>query len=171
MNINLSGVFNFFIAFVELAVIGALIFAAIEFISTDARFKKIAKIAVGGALVVMLMFAAKAVFAGGGGMNLTPAAFISFAVGVILTLVVWYVIDALLGWVAANWFPPLAGALVIVRFVIGAIVLVVILLIAANLLFGANVGGAGFHVSDAARPLHQHVWSAERSVPRLPSSA
>ena len=39
--INLSGVFNFFIILVELCVIGALIFAALDFIGTDERFKKI----------------------------------------------------------------------------------------------------------------------------------
>jgi len=140
--INLTGVFNFFIVLVELCVIGALIFAAIEFIATDERFKKIAKIAVGGVLVILLLFAIKAVFGGGGGgMNLTPLGFIWFAAGVILTLIVWYVIDAALGWVAANWAPFLAPALGIIRFVLAGLMLVVILLIAANVLFGASVMG------------------------------
>jgi hypothetical protein len=136
--INLGGVFNFFIILVELIVIGALIFAAIDFIGTDERFKKIAKIAVGGVLVVLFLFAVKGVFAGGaGGMNLTPIGFLYFAIGVILTLIVWYVIDAVLGWIAANWFPPMAPALGIIRFVLAGLVLVVILLIAANVLFSA----------------------------------
>ena len=110
--------------------IGALIFAAIDFIATDARFKKIAKIAVGGVLVVLFLFAVRAVFAGGaGGMNLTPLGFLYFAIGVILVLIVWYVIDALLGYVAANWAPFLTPALTIIRFVLAGLMLVVILLI------------------------------------------
>lgn len=110
--INLSSVFSFFIILVELCVIGALIFAAIEFIATDERFKKIAKIAVGGVLVVLFLFAVKAVFTGGAGsMNLTPLGFLWFAVGVILSLLVWYVIDDFLGYASTNWFPPMAKPL------------------------------------------------------------
>jgi hypothetical protein len=140
--INLSGVFNFFIILVEICVIGALIFAAIEFIATDERFKRIAKIAVGGVLLVLFLFACRDVFVGGtSGTNLTPLGFLWFAIGVILVLIVWYVIDALLGWVAAYWFPPLGGALTIVRFVIAGLMLVVILIIAANVLFGAQMAG------------------------------
>jgi hypothetical protein len=140
--INLGGVFNFFIILVELCVIGAMIFAALEFIATDPRFKQIAKIAVGGVLVVLFLFAVRAVFVGGsGGMNLTPLGFLYFAIGVILALLVWYVIDAMLGWIAANWFTPMAPALGIIRFVIAGLMLVVILLIAANVLFGASLGG------------------------------
>jgi hypothetical protein len=148
MLINLTGVFNFFIVVVELVVIGALIFAAIDFIATDDRFKKIAKLASGGVLVVLLLFAIQGVFTGGGkGMNLTPLGFLYFAVGVILTLIVWYVLDKLLDYAAANWFKPLAGALDVIKFVLAGLVLVVILLIAANVLFGAAMGGANFRFS------------------------
>src|SRR5579864_9359047 len=140
--INLGSVFDFLIILVELIVIGALIFAAIEFIATDARFKQIAKIAVGGVLFVLFLFAVRAVFAGGqSGMNLTPLGFLYFAIGVMLVLIVWYVIDAMLGWIAAHWFTPMAPALGIIRFVLAGLVLVVILLIAANVLFGASITG------------------------------
>src|ERR1700688_41594 len=152
---NLDSVFKFFIILVELFVIGALIFAAIEFIATDLRFKKIAKIAVGGVLVVLFLFAIEAVFTGGGGaaMNLTPLGFLYFAIGVILTLIVWYVIDAVLGYAAANWLPGISPALAIIRFVLAGLVLVVILLIAADVLFGASViGGAPFRLGTSMRP-------------------
>jgi hypothetical protein len=171
MAINLSGVFNFFIVLVELVIIGALIFAAIDFISTDERFKRIAKLASGGVLVVLLLFAIKAVFSGGGGgMNMTPLGFLYFAIGVILTLVVWYVIDAILGYAAANWFPPLTGALAVIRFVIGAIVLVVILLIAANVLFGASLPGGSFRFSDAGS-MRLDAWASARLVPGLSAAS
>ena len=169
MVINLGGVFNFFIVLVELVIIGALIFAAVDFISTDERFKRIAKLATGGVLVVLLLFAVKAVFSGGGGgMNLTPLGFLYFAIGVILTLVVWYVLDAALGYAAANWFPPLTGALGIVRFVLAALVLVVILLIAANVLFG--MGGAPFRFSDVGS-LQHYAWASTRLVSGLPAAS
>jgi hypothetical protein len=157
--INLSGVFSFFIILVELCVIGAMIFAAMDFIATDERFKKIAKIAVGGVLVVLFLFAIKAVFAGGGsGMNLTPLGFLYFAIGVILVLIVWFVIDAALGWIAANLFPPLAGVLEIIKFVLAGLMLVVILLIAANVLFGATMGGAPFRLSQLeSMPRHDRA--------------
>jgi hypothetical protein len=174
--INLGGVFNFFIMLIELIVIGALIFAAVDFIATDERFKKIAKIAVGGVLVVLFLFAVKAVFSGGGGgMNLTPLGFIYFAVGVILVLIVWYVIDALLGYVVSHWAQFLAPAIDIIRFVIAGLMLVVILLIAANVLFGANVfGGATFrfdnreHQSriDGTTTLPAVLW-ASANMPRV----
>ncbi len=148
--INLGNVFNFFIILVELLVVGALIFAAIEFVATDDRFNKIAKIAVGGVLVILFLFAIKAVFSGGGsGMNLTPVGFLYFAVGVILTLIVWYVIDAILGYIASAWAPFIAPALNIIRFVLAGLVLVVILLIAADVLFGASIfGGAPFRFGE-----------------------
>ena len=170
MIINLGSVFNFFIILIELVIIGALIFAAIDFISTDERFKRIAKLATGGVLVVLLLFAVKAVFSGGGGagINLTPLGFLYFAIGVILTLVVWYVLDALLGYAAATWFPPLAAALGIIRFVLAALVLVVILLIAANVLFGA--GGAPFRFSDVG-PLRNYAWASTRFVSGLSAAS
>ena len=130
-----SALIDFLITLVGLIFIGAMIFMAIDFISTDERFKKIAKIAVGGVLVVLFMFAIRALFGGGGGgMNLTPLGFLLFAIGVILVLIVWYVIDALLGYIAASWAPFLAPVLGIIRFVLAGLMLVVILLIAANVL-------------------------------------
>jgi hypothetical protein len=171
--INLSGVFNFFIILVELCVIGALIFAAIDFIATDERFKKIAKIAVGGVLVVLFLFAVKAVFSGGeGGMNLTPLGFLYFAVGVILTLLVWYVIDAILGYIAASWAPFLAPALGIIRFVLAGLMLVVILLIAANVLFGASIGGSTFRFSEGRHgSLLTPDWSPTGFVQGIPGQS
>jgi hypothetical protein len=157
--INLSGVFNFFIILVELCVIGALIFAALDFIGTDERFKKIARIAVGGVLVVLFLFAVKAVFSGGGGgMNLTPIGFLMFAIGVILVLIVWYVIDWAIGALATTWLPFLAPVLAVIRFVLAGLMLVVILLIAANVLFGVSVGGAPFRFSQLeSMPRHDRA--------------
>ncbi len=164
--INLSGVFNFFIILIELCVIGAMIFTAMDFIGTDERFKKIAKIAVGGVLVVLFLFAVRDVFGGGGagGMNLTPGGFLMFAVAVILTLILWYVIDALLGWVAANWAPFLAPALDIIRFVLAGLMLVVILVAAANILLGVSLNGGGSFLGNQR---HGALLSNDRKAARL----
>jgi hypothetical protein len=168
--INLSAVFTFFIILVELLIIGALIFTAIDFISTDERFKKIGKIAVGGVLFILFLFAVRAVFSGVTGvMNLTPIGFLYFAVGVILVLIVWYVIDALVGYLAATWIPMLSPALGMIRFVLAGLMLVVILLIAADVLFGAAAlsGGAPFRLGQ----LWQPNWQSAAIVQELPARA
>jgi hypothetical protein len=137
-----SGLFDFLIEIVCLIIIGALIFTAIDFITADARFKKIAKLAVGGVLLLMFLVSVKGVLFGGGGAGaITVMGLIYFAIGVIVALVVWIIIDKVLP-VLAGWFPPMAPALDIIRIVISAIILIVLLLMAANLLFGG--GGVGF---------------------------
>jgi hypothetical protein len=130
---------DFLITLVGIIIIGALVFLAIDFISTDERFKKIAKLAVGGVLLILFLVAVKGVLFGGGGAAITAAGFITFAIGVIVVLVVWYIItkvlDLILSWVGL-------GALRdIILFVVGALVLIVILLLAANMLLG---GGGSF---------------------------
>jgi hypothetical protein len=138
-----SGLMDFLITLVVLVGVGALIFTAIEFISTDERFKKIAKIAVGVVLVALFLFAVKAVlFGGGGGPAPSIAGLIAFAVGVIVVLVVWYVITIFLN-VVMGWMPSLAPFKEMILFVVGAIILIVILLMAASMLLGG--GGDYFH--------------------------
>lgn len=139
-----AGLMDFLITIVGLFIVGALIFTAIEFISTDARFKLIAKLAVGGVLVLAFLLAIKAVLFGGGGAAITLTGLIGFAIGVIVLLVVWFIIDRLIGW-CAGWFPPIAPLVDIIRFVVSAIVLIVLLILAADMLFGASImGGAPF---------------------------
>ena len=48
-----SALIDFLITLIGLVFIGAIIFMAIDFISTDDRFKKIGKFAVGGILVIL----------------------------------------------------------------------------------------------------------------------
>jgi hypothetical protein len=66
-----------------------------------------------------------------------------FAVAVIIAVVVLYVINLIVDWIAANMgIGPIAG---IIKYVLGAIVLIALLLAAANLLFGMGIGG-GLHL-------------------------
>ena len=159
---------------VELCVIGALIFTAVDFISTDERFKKIAKIAVGGVLVVLFMFAVRDVFSGGNssGMNLTPVGFLMFAIAVILTLLVWVVIDRALGYIASNWAPFLAPVLGIVRFVLAGLMLVVILLAAADILLGVSLtGGQSFRLGERHSALLKDDWASAGPLRELRKDA
>lgn len=136
-----SGLMDFLIVIVGLFIVGAMIFAALEFIATDPRFKKIAQLAVGGVLVLAFLFAIKGVLFGGAGAQvITPSGLIQFAIGVIVLLVVWFIINAVLDW-AATWFAPLGPVMAIVKFVVAAIVLIVLLILAADMLFGAGTMG------------------------------
>jgi hypothetical protein len=136
-----QGLMTFVIVIVGLCVIGALIFTAIDFVSADERFKKIAKLAVGGVLLIVFLVAVKNVLFGGGGEGaITPEALINFAIGVIVLLVVWFIIVKVLDWVAGQ-FPPIAPFKDIIVFVISAIVLIVLLILAADAFFGG--GGIG----------------------------
>src|ERR1700689_2885744 len=148
-----SGLFDFLIAIVELIIVGAIIFAGLDFIVTDERFKKIARLAIGGVLVLAFLFAIKAVlFGGGGAFAISPVGILYFAIGVIVLLCVWYLINLALDFMA-TFFPPIGAFMVAIKFVVSAIMLIVLLLLAADLLFGAGImlhagpGGASFHVA------------------------
>lgn len=134
-----SSLMDFLIILVGLIIIGAMIFAAIEFIATDPRFKQISRFAVGGILVLLFLYAVKGVlFGGGGGTGLvTPLALLYFAIAVIVILVVWFLIDWALKWLAGV-FPPLAPFMSVITFVISALVLIAILVAAADLLVGGG---------------------------------
>lgn len=150
-----SGLFDFLIAIVELIIVGAIIFAGLDFILTDERFKKIARLAIGGVLVLAFLFAIKGVlFGGGGAFAISPIGILYFAIGVIVLLVVWYLISMALDFMA-TFFPPIGPFIVAIKFVVSAIMLIVLLLLAADLMFGAGImirsgsGGATFHLPAA----------------------
>jgi hypothetical protein len=142
---------DFLITLVGLIFIGAMIFMAIDFISTDERFKKIAKFAVGGIIVILFLFAIKGVLFGGGGAALiTPLAMLYFAIAVIVILMVWFLIDWFLGW-AAGFFPPIGQFMAVIKFVVGALVLIAILVAAADLLIGGGRAFGSYHSSPPAQ--------------------
>lgn len=136
---------DFVIAVVGLFVVGAMVFAAMEFISTDPRFKKIATIAVGGILVLLFLVAVKGVlFGGAGAAVVTPAAILWFAIDVIAILVVWFLIDLLLN-LCTGWFPPIGPFMAAIKFVVAALVLIAILVAAADMLTGGAIIGGVAH--------------------------
>ena len=164
-----AGLWNFLITIVGLIIIGVVIFTAMDFVVTDERFKKIAKMAVGGVLVLALLYAIGGVLGfGGGGAAITPLGLIYFAVGVIVLLVVWYLITKCFD-MAVGWFPPLGPLKDIIMFVVSAIMLIVLLLMAANLLFGAALGVGGYSPFRGERhgSLSGNEWAAAGQVREL----
>ncbi len=139
-----SALFDFLIAIVVLGGAVLLFMTAIDGISPNALFTKIAKTAIGIAALVAFLFAIKGVFFGGGGaMIASPLGIIYFAIGIMVVLVVLYLVKLVLGWFCpAQFTEP-------VLFVIGAVALIALLALAATTLFG----GGGLPMMTGGRPL------------------
>lgn len=130
-----SALMDFLIAVVGLCIIVYLIFLALDYIAPDERFKQIARYAVGGAALLVFLVAIKGVlFGGGGGLAVTPVGVIEFAIGMIVVMVVLYVIYLVIDRIApAELATP-------VKYIIGAIALIAILILAERVLFGGGIG-------------------------------
>jgi hypothetical protein len=134
----MSGLVQFLVNVVALLAAGGIFFLAIDRVSPDDFFARIAKIAVGALLIIALIFTVAAVFGISGGVAVSPLGVVWFAVAVIVAIVVLYVINLVLDFVAtqmggAGWVAP-------VKYILGAIVLIGLLIAAANLMFGYKVG-------------------------------
>jgi hypothetical protein len=134
-----SGLVQFVINIIALLASGAIFFLSIDKIAPDAFFAKIAKIAIGALLLIAVVVIIAGVFGlGGGGVAIAPYAIVWFAVAVIVAVVVLYIINIIVDWIGAN----MGGGpwIAIIKYVLGAIVLIGLLVAAANLLFGVKVG-------------------------------
>lgn len=130
-----SALMDFLIACVGLCIIVYMIFLALDFIAPDERFKQIGRYAVGGVALLVFLVAIKGVlFGGGGGMNISPGGIIEFAIGLIVVMVVLYII-----YMVVDRLAP-AELAVPVKYVIGAIALIAILIVAERALFGGGLG-------------------------------
>lgn len=134
----MSGIVQFAVNIVALLAAGGIFFLAIDRVAPDPWFARIAKIAVGALLLIALIFTVAAVFGLAGGVAISPLGVVWFAIAVIIAVVVLYVINLVLDWIAAqmgagSWIAP-------VKYVLGAIVLIGLLVAAANLMFGYKVG-------------------------------
>jgi hypothetical protein len=130
---------DFLIAVVGLCLIVGLIFLALDRIAPDDGFKKIARWAVGGAALIMFLLAIKGVLfgGGGGGLGVSPLGLISFAFGMIVLLVVLYIV-----YMAVDFLAP-AEFVVPIKYVIGALAIIAMLYLAAQVLTGGALLGAG----------------------------
>jgi len=133
-----AGLMDFLITLIVLFGAGALFFLTIDRVAPDETMKKIGKIAVGVVLLVVFLLAIKAVlFGGAGALSLGGNGIIYFAIGVIVILVVLYLIDLLLNWLAANMGigAPIVAA---VKYVIFAVALIALLVLADRTFFGGS---------------------------------
>jgi hypothetical protein len=133
-----SGLVQFLINIIALLAAGGIFFISIDKVAPDPFFSKVAKIAIGALLLIALIVTIAAVFGLAGGVTVSPLGIVWFAVAVIVAVVVLYVINLIVDWIGGQMGGgPWTG---VVKYVLGAIVLIGLLVAAANLLFGYNVG-------------------------------
>lgn len=138
-----SGLMDFLIAVVGLCLVVGLIFLAIDRIAPDEGSKKIARWAVGGVALITFLVAIKGVlFGGGGGLAVTAGGLIQFAIGLLVLLVVIYLI-----YMVIDFLAPGAPFNVPIKYVIGTIALIAILVLAQQVLFGG-----GFNMNFGVQP-------------------
>jgi hypothetical protein len=134
MTMSGSGLVQFLVNIVALLAAGGIFFIAIDKVAPDAFFARIAKIAIGALLLIALIVTVAAVFGLASGITVSPLGIVWFAVAVIVAIVILYVINLVLDWIGTNMGGgPWIG---VVKYVLGAIVLIGLLVAAANLLFG-----------------------------------
>lgn len=130
-----AGLVQFVINLIALLAAGGIFFLTIDRVAPDAFFARIARIAIGALLLIALVLTIAAVFGLASAGAIPPRGIIYFAIAVIVAVVVLYLINLVIDWIAAQmgggpWVTP-------VKYVLGAIVLIGLLLVAANVLFGA----------------------------------
>lgn len=145
-----SLLFDFLINLVVLCGIGALIFVAIPKVSPDAFFTKIAQIAVGVALIVALLIAVKGVLFGGPTFAGGGYGIIIFAIALIVALLVITLVNMALDWIASQ-MGMAAGIVTLVKYVIGGLVLIALLYVAGNVLFGIGAWPVAGHSFQSVR--------------------
>jgi hypothetical protein len=134
-----SGLVQFLVNIIAILAAGGIFFVSIDKVAPDEFFAKIAKIAIGAMLLIALIITVAAVFGlVGGGIGITPLGIVWFAVAVIVAVVILYIINLVIDWIggqmgAGPWVVP-------IKYVLGAIVLIGLLIAAANLLFGYQIG-------------------------------
>lgn len=133
-----SGLVQFLVNVVALLAAGGIFFASIDKVAPDAFFARIAKIAIGALLLIAIILVIAAVFGLAGGISISPLGVVWFAVAVIVAVVVLYIVNMVIDWIAGEagggaWVVP-------IKYVLGAIVLIGLLVAAANLLFGYSGG-------------------------------
>jgi hypothetical protein len=133
-----SGLVSFVVNIIAILAAGGIFFVSIDRVAPDEFFAKIAKIAIGALLLIALVVTIAAVFGLAGGVTVSPLGIVWFAVAVIVAVVILYIINLVIDWIGTQmgsgpWVVP-------VKYVLGAIVLIGLLIAAANMLFGYHLG-------------------------------
>lgn len=129
-----SALMDFLIAVVGLCLVVGLFFLAIDKIAPDEFFKKVARWAVGGVALIAFLLAIKGVLFGGAGMiAVTPIGLIQFAIALLVVMVVLFLVYMVVDYIAPDPFK------VPVKYVVGAIALIALLVVAQQVLFGGGI--------------------------------
>jgi hypothetical protein len=132
-----SGLVQFVVNIIAILAAGGIFFVSIDRVAPDPFFAKIAKIAIGALLLIALVVTIAAVFGLAAGVTVSPLGIVWFAIAVIVAVVILYIINLVIDWIGGQmgegpWINP-------IKYILGAIVLIGLLIAAANLLFGVRV--------------------------------
>lgn len=132
-----SGLVQFVVNLIAILAAGGIFFISIDKVAPDEFFAKVAKIAIGALLLIAVVITIAAVFGLAGGVTVSPLGIVWFAVAVIVAVVILYIINLVIDWIGGQmgggpWVVP-------IKYVLGAIVLIGLLVAAANLLFGYHL--------------------------------
>jgi hypothetical protein len=158
----MSGLVQFIVNIIALLAAGGIFFVSIDKVAPDAFFAQIAKIAIGALLLIALVVTVAAVFGlGGGAIAVSPLGVVYFAVAVIIAVVVLYVINLIVDWFGSQMgaVAPLVGS---IKYILGAIVLIGLLIAAADLLFGVRFGSFPAGVKTGALPTREQLLPPRR---------
>lgn len=149
-----SGLVQFIVNLIALLAAGGIFFISIDRVAPDPFFARVAKIAIGALLLIALVVTIAAVFGLASGVTVSPLGIVWFAVAVIVAVVVLYLINLVIDWIGGQmgggpWITP-------VKYVLGAIVLIGLLVAAANMLFGYKVPLQGAALSSDNSSGHLH---------------
>ena len=133
-----SGLVQFLVNIIAILAAGGIFFISIDKVAPDDFFKKVAKIAIGALILIAVIVTIAAVFGLAGGVTVAPAGVVYFAIAVIVAVVILYVINLVVDWIVQNMGGGPWAA--VIKYILGAIVLIGLLLAAAHLLFGVNIG-------------------------------
>jgi hypothetical protein len=150
---NGSSLVGFLVSIIVLFAVGAIFFLTIDRIVKDAFLAKIAKIVIGCLILISFVLAVAAVLGLGGGFSASPQSIVIFGVGVLVLIVVLYLVNLFLDWLAPNMgMSP--GIVEAIRFVITVVALIALILIAGAALLGGGDRLRSFHIG-YAQPIHE----------------
>ena len=167
-----SAAFDLFISILGLIIIVGLIMLAIRKIAPDEFFVKVARLAVGGAAILIFAYALKGFFFGGGGGGpvITPIGVIEFAIALLcVMLVLWFVYLCIDYFCVGDEYGYLNGPL---KYVIGCLALIAILGAAATVMLGGSIfigGGnnAPFRAERHGALLGNAAWASAGPLQEL----
>jgi hypothetical protein len=113
-----------------------MFFLVVDKAAPDPTMNRVAKIAVGTVFAVAIILAIRDALFGGGGGAIGLGSIIQFAIGIIVILVVLYLLDIVIGFIASMIGTQLAE---IVRVVVFAIILIALLVLVDRTLMGGHI--------------------------------